>query len=265
MSPQRRTGGHGGADTLSHGPEFGALHRWKADGLWYAHSFDPQIFVGLKAKGPQRVFQTKLHRCPRGFVRSQPIHGLNELVLEIQRSQVIHILGWLRIDHLEFVTLGHHQPSALFRADAYPIYARRHLQCPVRFECNLEAMPVQRARKRFIDLEERFSASAHDIPGTRRGSPPRGNSGGQGIFIRVLAATVTVGAEEIRIAKRTSCPRPILLQPRPEIATGEPAEDSRATCPGTFALQSEEDVLHVIRHDLLDLLDTKRAHPCARS
>src|SRR5690606_12477983 len=66
-----------------------------------------------------------------------------------------------------------------------------------------------------------------------------------------LPAPRTVRAHEIGVAELTNRRGAVGLAPRPQIASGKPAEHRRSPSLGAFALQREKNLLDAVAHDVV--------------
>ena len=105
---------------------------------------------------------------------------------------------------------------------------------------------MQSVNERFVELQKRLSASAHDeslsvviaTPGPRHRFSE---------LIRLFeTATVRPDSDEIRIAELADCARAILFPATPQVASGEATEHRRSPRIRTFALQSVEDLFDCV-------------------
>ena len=106
----------------------------------------------------------------------------------------------LRIYEFEFVSFQEFQGCRPFGTNAYPVQAWRRFLRAVGFNANRKSQVRQRPNKRYIQLQQRLPACAHNIPNAAAG-PKRCDGLGQSASIGVAAAARPVDADEIRIAK----------------------------------------------------------------
>src|SRR6185437_10779613 len=83
---------------------------------------------------------------------------------------------------------------------------------------------------------------------------------------RKLPTALTIGPDEIRVAKAALRARPVLLAPRPQIATRKAQEHRPATRLNPLTLQRQEAFLNRIAHAYtVGSLSPASANPFARS
>src|SRR5207248_9522717 len=120
-----------------------------------------------------------------------------------------------------------------------------------------------------IELQQRFAARAYDkAPALRGGGPFGGDRTGERIGGGELAPARPVDADEIGIAEIACRRRAIGFASRPQVASGEAAEDRGGSGVRTFALERVEDLLHRIHWLLasrLSRLNRPASSPRARS
>src|SRR5690242_6537234 len=107
---------------------------------------------------------------------------------------------------------------------------------------------MQRLNQNAIDLKQGLAARQHDEAMIAWPFPGALDRGGKIVRRGVAAAVRAIHAHEIGVAETAGRGRPILLAARPEIATGEAAEHSRAAGLSPLALQRLEDLLDGIAH-----------------
>ena len=128
------------------------------------------------------------------------VHWLKKKVLKVETFEAIRIATLLWINKLQFVAGGLNESRASFWADTNPVEALRCRDSAVGFYRDAEALRMQRADERIIQLQQWFAAGANDIwlaasgPFSRDGCRKK-------LRIRELAAARSVVAHEIRIAE----------------------------------------------------------------
>ena len=128
----------------------------------------------------------------------------------------------------------------------------RRSQGAVGLDADLEALRVQRRDQRFVELQQRLPAGAHDVRLRHVVlQPVAGHHLRQGFGVRVLSAVGSVGAHEIRIAEAADGFRAVVFQSAPQIAAGKTQEHGRAAAAGALALKRVIDFFDLVSHRTL--------------
>ena len=102
-----------------------------------------------------------------------------------------------------------------------------------------------------IQLEQRLPAGADDEAGRSPLAAPRlGDVARECGCVFEAAAARPVDAHEISVTEAANRALDVLGTARPEVAAGEPAEDSWSTGIRPFALERVEDLLDQVAHGL---------------
>ncbi|CAM2147406.1 hypothetical protein PT2222_10163 [Paraburkholderia tropica] len=213
-----------------------------------ANSGNVQVLVRLHREAPLRMTLAPVDGELRVQVARRTIHRLDEKILEVELRVVGQTLVVLRHHDLEFVAFGDHERRVGLRAHADPVDGVEHRQRAVGFDGDLEARRVQCIDERRVDLQHGLAARADHEAVVLALGPQRRDLRDQLFGRAELAAVLTVGADEVGVAKTALRRLAIFLAARPQIAAGEPAEHGRTPGVRAFALQRVENFLYRVSH-----------------
>ena len=214
-------------------------------------SGDAEVLVRLDGQPPLGMALTIRDRFFGILPEPGPVHGLNEIVLEIQGGQGLEIEASLGNHHLQFVSRHYLERRPGLGTDANPIDGIGQRQGAIRLDRHFEPVPVKSRNQRLIELQGGLSPREYDesmpavasLARPTRQDPLRERRG-----IDKPASSGPIGTHEIRIAEPADGGRSIPFQPAPEIAAAEPAEHRRPARLGAFALQRGIDFLDRVGH-----------------
>ena len=168
-----------------------------------------------------------------------------------QRQTIVRIQCGLWIDQLQFISAALDQACAGLGAYADPIQTCGCGDGSIGLDCNFEVALVQRCNKRRVDLEQRFSASAHDEALTLVGilRPLIFNGLGQSFRRIELSAARPIHTDKIRVAELADRIGAICFAARPQVAPGKSTEHRGATGLRALALQRVKDFFDSVTHD----------------
>ena len=172
---------------------------------------------------------------------------------EVELFELLRLCSWLRVDEFQFVARDKPQGGSGFGTHADPVEAGRGRQRAVRFDGDFKAVLVQCFDQRWIQLQNRFAAGAHDkrfrIAQTRGGRSPLARNGiGQVAGAGEFSAVRSIRADKIGVTELAHGRRAVGLVTRPEVAAGEPAKDGGPSALRSFPLECIDDFLDLIRH-----------------
>lgn len=192
--------------------------------------------MGLQTQSPVRMGQAISNCGIRVAPALGAVHWLQEEMAELQMPVALRLGARLRKDQFQFIAGCLHEFGSSLWADTDPVDGAGNGQCAVGFNRDIKAPPLQGFQEPNVDLKHRLASGQH-YEWTFSFFPNRHTFIGEGLGSREPAATRTVRADEFGIAKLTDGLFPVRLDARPEIATGEPAENSSAAGIRPFALE----------------------------
>ena len=178
------------------------------------------------------------------------VHRLKKEMPEIQVFEPLGLRLFLRVDELEFIAAVKDDRRICLGAHADPIQPLRRGLRAIRFDGHLKSLGMQCVDQWLVELKQWLSSRADDE--TCSGSipfwPARGNGSCQFAGGCELSATLAVRSDKLGIAERADGLRPVLLHSGPQVASGEPAENSRPPGLHSFTLKRVENLFDAVSH-----------------
>jgi hypothetical protein len=178
-----------------------------------------------------------------------PVHGLQEEVLEVQPRELLWHCLELGVDELEFGAAFQYELTTSLWANAYPI---EPLGCGLRsvsLDRDLETFGVQRLDRPLVKLQERLTAGAHDQwLSTAAGGPLSCDGRREVIRRRELADTGAICADEVGVTELADGLGTVFLATGPQVAASKSTKHGRPACLTAFTLQGVEDFFDGVGH-----------------